>query len=99
MERGAWVYILTNKYNRVLYTGVTTDLKSRIYEHKNKVNPNSFTSKYNVDKLVYYMFFETVDGAIIEEKRIKAGSRAQKIRLIEEMNFRWEELYSDEFEF
>jgi putative endonuclease len=45
------------------------------------------------------MFFETVDGAIIEEKRIKAGSRAQKIRLIEEMNFRWEELYSDEFEF
>ncbi len=99
MERGAWVYILTNKYNRVLYTGVTADLKSRIYEHKNKVHSNSFTSKYNADKLVYYNFFESVEEAISEEKRIKGGSRLQKIMLIEEMNFSWKELYDEEFEY
>ncbi len=99
MERGAWVYILTNKYNRVLYTGVTADLKSRIYEHKNKVHSNSFTSKYNADKLVYYNFFESVEEVISEEKRIKGGSRLQKIMLIEEMNFSWKELYDEEFEY
>ena len=99
MERGARVYILTNKYNRVLYTGVTTDLKSRIYEHKNKVNSNSFSAKYNADKLVYCNFFESVEEAIAEEKRIKGGSRLQKIMLIEDINFSWKDLYNEEFEY
>ncbi len=96
MERGGWVYILTNKYNNVLYTGVTSDLKSRVYEHKNKVNPNSFTSKYNVDKLVYYKAFNRIEAAIDYEKKIKGGSRQKKIKLIESLNKQWHEISTEE---
>jgi putative endonuclease len=99
MERGGWVYILTNKYHNVLYTGVTSDLRSRIWEHKNKAHPESFTSKYNVDKLVCYKFFDTILEAIESEKKIKGGSRKKKIKLIEMMNSHWEELYSEEREY
>jgi putative endonuclease len=79
MERGGYVYILSNKNNTVLYTGVTSNLLKRIYEHKSKLFPNSFTSKYNINKLVYYNGFSTIDEAILEEKRIKGGSRLKKI--------------------
>jgi putative endonuclease len=98
MERGGWVYILTNQYNNVLYTGVTADLRSRIYEHKNKHDPNSFTAKYNVKKLVYFEFFSTIIEAIEVEKKIKGGSRANKIRRIEKMNKQWRELYTEDLE-
>ncbi|MDR6945217.1 GIY-YIG nuclease family protein [Mucilaginibacter pocheonensis] len=63
-QRGGCVYILTNKLNKVLYTGVTADIVSRIWEHKNKIYPNSFTSKYNCDKLVYYLFYTHIEEAI-----------------------------------
>ena len=93
MERGGAVYILTNKYNKVLYTGVTSDLKTRVFQHKEKIYPKSFTSKYNIHKLVYYKSFSTIEEAIAEEKRLKGGSRSQKIKLIESINKNWEDLY------
>jgi putative endonuclease len=92
MERGGAVYIITNKYNKVLYTGVTSNLKNRIFEHQEKLNPNSFSAKYNLNKLVYYKGFNLIEEAIAEEKRIKGGSRNKKIQLIESINPKWENL-------
>ena len=88
-----YVYILTNKTNRVLYTGVTNDLIRRVYEHKNKTIKNSFTAKYNVNKLVYYIETQSIDTAIAREKQIKAGSRQKKIDLINDFNSSWKDLY------
>ena len=73
MQRGGLVYILTNKSNKVLYVGVTSDIAHRIWQHKNHIYPNSFTAKYNCEKLVYYCFYRTIEEAIFEEKRIKGG--------------------------
>ena len=92
MEKGGVVYIITNKYNKVLYTGVTSNLKTRIKEHKEKHYPKSFSARYNIDKLVYYKFYSTIEEAIAEEKRIKSGSRKAKIELIESFNFNWKDL-------
>lgn len=92
MERGGYVYIMTNKHHTTLYTGVTSELQVRINQHKSKEFPNSFTSKYNCDKLVYYCDFPTIEEAIAEEKRIKGGSRQDKIDLINKMNPKWEDL-------
>ncbi|MBQ8375412.1 MAG: GIY-YIG nuclease family protein [Clostridia bacterium] len=92
-----YVYILTNKSNSVLYTGVTNDLLRRLEEHRAKLSAESFTAKYNINKLVYYETTESVDGAILREKQIKAGSRAKKRALIESENPEWEDL-SKEFE-
>ena len=89
------VYIMTNKNNAVLYTGVTSNLFKRVSEHKNKVVAG-FTSKYNVKKLVYYEEFETMPEAIAREKQIKGGSRKGKIDLINSKNPKWKDLY-DEF--
>ncbi len=88
----AYVYILFNKKNGTLYTGVTTNLKLRITEHKNKIN-NGFTHKYNVDKLGYFEEFDDIGYAIEREKNIKAGNRKNKISLIESINPNWEDLY------
>ena len=85
------IYILTNKSNQVLYTGVTNDLARRVDEHKQKLVAG-FTKKYNVDKLVYYEVAENPLSAIEREKQIKAGSRAAKIQLIERMNPSWADL-------
>ena len=87
-----YVYILTNQKNTVLYTGITNNLEKRIEEHKNKINPKSFTAKYNVHKLVFYETTTDILSAIAREKQIKAGSRAKKITLIENMNPSWEDL-------
>ena len=95
MERGGIVYILTNISNDVLYVGVTSDLQKRMIEHKEKKYPESFTSKYNIHKLVYYNFFPTIEEAIVEEKRIKGGNRKQKIELINAMNMQWRDLWED----
>ncbi len=92
-----YVYILTNKWNTVLYTGVTGDLESRIYAHKTKMIPG-FTARYNCTKLVYYSETNDVYEAIQEEKRIKGGSRKKKIELIEGMNPKWEDLAKDWFD-
>ena len=97
MERGGVIYILTNKNNTVLYTGVTSDLRKRLYEHKNKIYDSSFTKKYNVSKLVYFEVFSLIEEAIAREKQIKAGSRKRKIELIESINSSWEDL-SNNFE-
>ena len=87
-----YVYILTNKTNRVLYTGVTNDLKRRIYEHRNK-SADGFTKKYNVHKLVYFDYTTDVRSAISREKQIKGWTRAKKVALINEFNPEWQDLY------
>lgn len=90
---GGWVYIMTSKTQTVLYTGVTSDLMRRMHQHVTDFYPKSFTSKYQAKKLVWYKFFETIEEAIKEEKRIKGGNRQQKIRLIEEINPQWNNLF------
>ncbi len=92
MIRYSYVYLLTNKSNSVIYTGVTTGLIKRIYQHKNKLTPG-FSSKYNLDKLVYYESFEDIREAIKREKQIKGGSRKDKIKLIQSTNPEFEDLY------
>lgn len=86
---------MTNKINTVLYTGVTSHLKSRVYEHKTGKHLNSFTHKYNVHKLVYFEEFTNIERAITREKQIKAGSRQKKIDLINAMNPEWKDLFSE----
>ncbi len=93
-DRQSFIYILTNKHNRVLYTGVTSDLKKRIWEHREKL-VDGFTKRYNVTKLVYYEVFADIRDAIAREKQIKAGSRQQKIGLIAGMNPEWRDLCDD----
>ncbi|MCX6185783.1 MAG: GIY-YIG nuclease family protein [Bacteroidetes bacterium] len=93
MHKGGCVYILTNKNNTTLYTGVTSDLNKRIWQHKSTYNPFSFTAKYKLTKLVYYQFYITINEAILVEKQIKAGSRAKKENLINSINPEWEDLY------
>jgi putative endonuclease len=86
------VYILTNKNNSLLYTGVTSDLKERIEQHKLKKHPDSFTARYSLNKLVYYEWFDTIGEAIIKEKKIKGGSRKKKLDLIRRVNPEWRDL-------
>jgi putative endonuclease len=94
MGKQYYVYIMTNKNNRVLYTGITNDLKKRVYEHKEKF-VNGFTKKYNVSRLVYYEILGDPGNAILREKKIKAGSRQKKIDLINSMNKEWSDLYRE----
>ena len=89
-----YVYILTNKNHTVLYTGFSDDVERRIYEHKNKVF-KGFTSKYNVDKLVYYEEFNDLESAKHREVQIKRYKRSWKENLINEMNPEWRDLYED----
>lgn len=89
-----WVYILTNKFNNVLYIGVTNDLQRRVFEHKNKL-VEGFTQKYNVDKLVYYESTEDVESAILREKQLKNWRKEKKLVLIERMNPKWLDLSKD----
>lgn len=91
-EKTYCVYIMTNQYNKVLYTGVTGDLEKRVLIHKSKT-VKGFTKRYNVDKLVYYEFGFDPLSAIEREKQIKAGSRQKKIELIESINSDWNDLY------
>jgi putative endonuclease len=91
-EKHYYVYILTNKSNKVLYTGVTGNLKKRTYEHKHKV-VDGFTKRYNVNKLVYYEVFDDPYNAISREKQIKVWLRKKKIDLINSFNPTWEDLY------
>ena len=95
MERGGYVYIITNKHHTTLYTGVTSKLHQRIYQHKTKAFRMGFTAKYNCDKLVYYRGFSSIIEAITEEKRIKGGSRRKKIDLINKMNPGWKDLHEE----
>lgn len=92
MEKQGYVYLLTNKMNTVIYTGVTSNLQRRIYEHKEKL-VEGFTKKYKVEKLVYYEVFDSIEEAIVREKQIKAGSRKKKIGLILNSNPDFKDLY------
>jgi len=91
-DRKYYIYILASKKYGVLYVGVTNDLKRRIAEHRD-IKPSSFSGRYKIFKLVYYQVFNSPRHAIAREKQLKAGSRANKIRLIEGMNPGWEDLY------
>jgi putative endonuclease len=86
-----YVYFLTNQTNKVLYVGVTNNLKRRLYQHKSRVT-DGFTKKYHVRKLVYYEAYEDVEYAILREKQIKAGTRQNKNGLVESFNPEWEDL-------
>ncbi len=92
MNKRHYVYILACKSNKSLYVGMTNDLIRRIYEHKNKV-VKGFTSRYNVDRLVYYEAFDGPEEAIIREKQLKSGSRKKKETLINGFNPQWKDLY------
>jgi putative endonuclease len=94
MGKQYYVYIMTNRNNTVLYTGVTNNLIRRIYEHKEKL-VDGFAKKYNITKLVYYEVLEDIENAIYREKQIKAGSRQKKIDLINRMNRGWRDLYGE----
>jgi putative endonuclease len=93
-----WVYIITNKNNTVLYTGVTNDLYERILIHREKINKNSFSARYNLEKLVYFEEFQSIEDAINREKQIKSGSRQKKIAHIENLNSEWKDLIDEVFE-
>ena len=92
MPKQPVVYILASKKNGTLYTGVTSDLVKRIYEHKNDLI-DGFTKRYQVHQLVWYELHEDMESAILREKRIKAWKRNWKLNLIENMNPDWQDLY------
>jgi putative endonuclease len=94
-DRQYCVYIMTNAHHTVLYTGVTNDLQRRVLEHKE--GKGGFTKKYNVTKLVYFEYGVDVNAAILREKQIKAGSRQNKIELINSMNAEWKDLFDEYF--
>jgi putative endonuclease len=90
-----YVYIVTNKNNTTLYVGVTSNLKQRIKQHKEKFYKKSFTARYNCDKLVYHEAHQQIGDAIAREKQLKGGNRAKKIALIESINPNWNDLFND----
>ena len=94
MNKVYFVYVITNKQQSMLYTGVTNNLIKRVYGHKNKV-VKGFSEKYNVNKLVYYEVFDSIETAIMREKQIKAGRRKKKLELINEFNKQWNDLYDE----
>lgn len=87
-----YVYILASRMNGTLYTGVTSDLQGRVWQHKDEITPG-FTSKYAVKRLVWYREYDDILDAIADEKRIKKWRRKWKIELIEAMNPKWNDLY------
>ena len=93
-NKNYYIYIMSNERNTVLYTGITSNLEKRVYEHKNKLI-EGFTARYNLTKLVYHEITNDVETAIAREKKIKAGSRKKKIELIESENKEWRDLSKD----
>jgi putative endonuclease len=94
MHKQYYIYILTNENNTVIYTGVTNDLKRRVYEHKEKL-ADGFTKRYNISKLVYYEVCESIISAISREKQIKGLLRHKKHELIANQNPSWNDLYNE----
>jgi len=86
------IYIMTNMRNGTLYTGVTSNLGQRVYQHKNEFVPG-FTSRYQCKNLVYFEIFSDMENAIMREKKLKGGPRKQKLKLIESLNPEWKDLY------
>ena len=94
----AYVYMLSNCTNTVVYTGVTNNLIRRVYEHKTNADPDSFTAKYQVHKLVYYEVTDYMQAALDREKQIKKWNRARKNKYITRMNPSWKDLYDSMIE-
>lgn len=94
MGKQYFIYIVTNKWNKVLYTGITNDLIRRVQEHKDKII-QGFTKRYNLNKLVYYEVTESIESAILREKQIKGGSRNDKITLVNSKNDDWHDLFDE----
>ncbi len=94
MEKQPCVYILASKRNGTLYTGVTSSLLKRVWEHKNNI-VEGFSKKYGVHTLVWYEIHETMESAILREKAIKNWKRSWKIKVIEKMNPQWRDLYRE----
>ena len=94
MTKNSFVYIITNQRNGTLYIGVTSDLTKRIYEHKSKA-VKGFTQRYDLTMLVYYEIFDDIRDAILREKYLKGKKREFKIRLIENFNPQWRDLYGE----
>lgn len=90
-----FIYIVTNKNNTTLYIGVTSNLPKRILEHKEKRYENSFSARYNLNKLVYFEQFQMIGDAIGREKQLKGGNRATKLNLINNFNPDWKDLYQE----
>ena len=88
-----YVYILSNSHKNVIYTGVTNNLVRRVYEHKNHLDKSSFTSRYNIENLVYFEETPNIEAAIEREKQIKSWNRNRKNKLIESKNPNWIDLY------
>jgi putative endonuclease len=93
-SRNPAVYILANKRNGTLYTGVTSDLIQRIHQHKEKIT-DGFSKKHDCSNLVFFEIHETMESAILREKQIKGGSRKKKLALIENKNPEWQDLYEE----
>ena len=92
-EKIYYVYILTNKTGTTMYIGVTGDLRKRMYEHRNHLDPGSFTAKYDIHKLVYFEYTSDVRVALEREKQLKGWNRARKNKLVESKNPQWNDLY------
>ena len=91
------IYMMTNRWKNVLYTGVTNSLEHRVWQHKNKAVPG-FTKKYNCDRLVYFEEYAEIDQAIARETQLKAWSRKKKDALIARMNPEWKDLAAEWYE-
>jgi putative endonuclease len=96
-ERRYYVYLLSNQHHTVMYVGVTNDLQRRMWQHKNKAVPG-FTSRYNIDRLMYFESFRDVSAAITREKQLKGYGRVKKIALIKRENPSWTDLSAEWFE-
>jgi putative endonuclease len=95
LNKGGWAYILSNLHRTALYTGMSSDLRSRVSRHRLGEDVRSFTYRYNATRLVWYEWHGSIEAAIAREKQIKAGSRAKKIALIEGLNPEWKDLYDE----
>lgn len=95
MGKGGCVYILTNAHHTVYYTGVTSDLHSRIIQHKEHFYPKSFTARYNIHKLLYFEVHSSIGEAILREKIVKKLSRKRKIELVKSINPSFRDLFED----
>lgn len=95
IEKKYYIYILASDKNGTLYIGVTKSLLNRTFQHKTKFSEKSFTSKYQVDKLVYYEIYSDINDAIAREKQLKNWKREWKISLIEKENINWRDLFAD----
>lgn len=95
MQRGGVVYIMCSPNRTTLYIGVTSNLYERVYEHRNKHYPDSFTAKYNCVMLVYYTPYERIEEAIVAEKKLKDRNRKYKEKLIDGFNPDWKDLWED----